>query len=259
MHPHRLTRLASGLALLLPLILLCQCGGISTGPDTGQSSPPAGIGRVLMIGDSLSVGSFGDSMEAYLTQKAGTQQVYFYASCGSSAQHWLSSTETFVTTCGYRETRPSVHILQKHRNGRHPPPEPTPKIERLLRQIRPDTVIIQLGTNHYDVFQRDGLAKLEEERGYFDAFARALSSSGARPSRIIWIMPPDSAKFSPSVEAIVERIILDTCRRHRIMPVRSKAMTQYVKGTTGGDGVHYAEKPGQDWAARVVRVINSWL
>ncbi len=252
-------RLASKLIVFLVPILLCQCGGLTTGQGTGGSSSRAGIGRVLMIGDSLSVGSFGDAMENYLTQKAGARQVYVYASCGSSAQHWLSSTKTFVTPCGYRETRPGVHILQKHRNGRRPPAMPTPKLEPLLQKIRPDTVIVQLGTNHYDVFQRHGMAKLEEERGFFEAFARALVSSGARPSRIIWITPPDSSKFSTSVETVVEGIILDTCRRHRFLVVRSKSLTRYIKGTTGGDGVHYADKPGQDWAAGVIRVINRWF
>lgn len=256
MHLHCLKRLASHLAVLLVPILLSQCGGITAGPGVSSS---AGIGRVLMIGDSLSVGSFGDTMESYLMQKAGVRQTYIYASCGSSVQSWISSTKTFVTTCGYRETRPGVHILQKHRNGRRPPPAPTPKIEPMLRKIRPDTLIVQLGTNHFDVFQRHGSAKLEEERGYFEAFARALTSSGARPARIIWIMPPDSSKFSLAVETAVEKLIYDTCRRHRIIPMRSKAVTKYIPGTTGGDGVHYADKPGQEWASRVIREMDKWF
>lgn len=251
-------RLSARLLLLLAPILLTQCGGLTSSP-AGSSTGRRGIGRVLLIGDSLSVGSFGETMESYLLRKAGPGQTYIYASCGSSVQSWLSSEKPFVTTCGYRETRPGVHILLKHRNGRRPPPATTPKVETLLRKIRPDTVLVQLGTNHFDVFQRYGASKLEEQRAYFDAFAKALTSSGHRPAGIIWIMPPDSSKFSLAVETAVEKLIFEACRRHGIGTMRSKAVTKYVPGVTGGDGVHYADEPGKAWADRVTREMDKWF
>ena len=227
--------LLRGLMGSLALLLHCQCANLVTAPESARQ-PWRASGRVLMIGDSLSVGAFGDAMETFLQQKQGSRKVYVYASCGSSVQHWLAGHKAFVTTCGYRETRPGVKILEKHRNGRRPPAKTTPKIEALLQKIRPEVVIVQLGTNH---------------------FARALTESPARPQRIIWVAPPDCSKFSSAIERTVESLIRETCRRHRIIVVRSRALTRYHDGA--GDGVHYDDASAKQWAADVIKAINPFF
>src|SRR5712671_4276366 len=40
--------------------------------------------RVLMVGDSLTVGGFGEAMQAYLLRRFGSNNVAVFASCGSS-------------------------------------------------------------------------------------------------------------------------------------------------------------------------------
>jgi hypothetical protein len=235
---------------------LCQC---QLAPTTSWPVSPAALGssgRVLMVGDSLSVGAFGEAIQQYLFQKVGTRKTYLYASCGSSVQHWLSFTDTFTSSCGYRETRPGVQRVMEHAKGRRPVAMPTPKIETLLRNIRPDTLIVQLGTNHYDDLKRLSSATLREERARIETFAAALDSNPHRPRFIIWIAPPDSSRYSNSVENAVEHAILESCRRHRIMVVRSRALTRYQRGRSGSDGVHYNETAAKAWAAWVIRGID---
>src|SRR6478672_4776459 len=53
----------------------------------GQRNAP----RVLMVGDSLTVGGFGDAMQGYLLGRLGSNNVAVYASCGSSPEHWMRS------------------------------------------------------------------------------------------------------------------------------------------------------------------------
>jgi hypothetical protein len=50
-----------------------------------------------MIGDSLSAGPFGESVQQHLARKFGPQNVAAYASCGSSPEHWLQDEAGFYT------------------------------------------------------------------------------------------------------------------------------------------------------------------
>jgi hypothetical protein len=61
--------------------------------------------RVLMIGDSLSAGPFGEAVQKHLAVKFGPQNVAAFASCGSSPENWLADEPAFYTKCGYREDR----------------------------------------------------------------------------------------------------------------------------------------------------------
>src|ERR1700724_721001 len=77
-------------------ILLQSCVGIRqteetlTTPGRPQIAGAAAFGRqrnntpVLMVGDSLTVGGFGEALQAYLLRRFGSNNVALYASCGSS-------------------------------------------------------------------------------------------------------------------------------------------------------------------------------
>src|SRR4030095_11329190 len=78
-------------------ILVAQGATKKTKPKSAPDAPPPSI---LMIGDSLSVGKFGEAVQMHLALK---HRVAAYASCGSSPEHWLASEPVFVTKCGYRQ------------------------------------------------------------------------------------------------------------------------------------------------------------
>lgn len=86
---------------------------------------PAAAARVLMIGDSLSVGAFGEAVQFHLAKNYGSQNVAAYASCGSSPENWLHDTPYFVTKCGYREATPDTAIMRDFLNGKKPRPTST--------------------------------------------------------------------------------------------------------------------------------------
>jgi len=212
--------------------------------------------KVLMIGDSLTVGPFGDLVEAWLLQALGTERVAVYGACGSSPEHWLASQKDFVAHCGYRETTTQRHILEEYQHGRRPHPVSTPKIETLLARFRPQIVIVQLGTNHYDSLQHDGKNSLPQLAAYYESFANALHDPGGSERMVIWITPPDSSKFPKWVEDDVDNLILSTNHRHGFLSFVSRKYTHYTLGKTGSDGVHYNEAAAALWSAPVIRMLD---
>lgn len=216
--------------------------------------------KVLYIGDSLSVGAFGDAMQAALIAGgSGRERVAIYASCGSSVQHWLSSEPVHVTPCGYRETTSASRIFEDYHNGVKPRPMETPKIEKLLKKHRPDIVIIQLGTNHFDTLEKGGMAALARQEEIFEEFARNIVKTTGNLKQVIWILPPDSSKFASSIQSAISKTIRQVAERHNFSTIDSRKMTRYIYGKTGGDGVHYSTEPALQWARDVITEINRLL
>lgn len=210
-------------------------------PQPAPTPPP--LPRVLMIGDSLSVGSFGEILQYHLEQRYGRENVAAFASCGSSPENWLGEEPVFFTKCGYRERTPDSNIYRDRENGKPPPPTRTPKIETLIARYRPTIVIVQQGTNWMDRPLSD-----DQIRSILDRFI-AAAHRGAR-RKLVWITPPDSSKFS-RVQARIYRLIMQE-KRSGDFAINSRRLTEYVPGKTGGDGIHYNRESGAAWARKVI-------
>ena len=135
----------------------------------------------------------------------------------------------------------------------------TPKIEKLLRKHRPDIVIIQLGTNHFDTVEKGGMGVLPKQEEIFEEFARNIVKTTGNLKQVIWILPPDSARFGSSIQSAISKTIRRVAERHNFSIIDSRKMTRYVNGKTGGDGVHYATEPALQWAREVITEINRLL
>lgn len=229
-----------------------QIAGATGFADKRNSTP------VLMVGDSLTVGGFGEALQAYLLQRFGNNNVAVYASCGSSPEHWVRSGPKFITKCGYREQTPHTTVLYDFQNGRRPQHALTPKLEDLVEKYHPETVIVQLGTNWMDGFAAD--SRNESHYGQIlDHFVAAIRSGPQTVNKIIWITPPDSSRYSKTVEMRVNRLILAAAERHSFQIIDSSQMTHYVPGRSGGDGVHYNSAAAKEWANQVTRQLDGML
>lgn len=207
------------------------------------SSTPAAT-RVLMIGDSLSAGPFGEVVQQHLARKFGPQNVAAYAACGSSPENWLASEPEFYTNCGYRESTPDKPpVFRDFIGGKRPRPTRTPKVESLVRRYQPTVVVVQLGTNWMDRNLSDA-----EINGFLHRFIRAVRSSTVR--QIIWIAPPDSSALR-KVQGRVHRLLRAGGDRDTFDVIDSRELTHYVPGKTGGDGIHYNSESSRAWAARI--------
>ncbi len=211
-----------------------------------------GYTRVLMIGDSMSVGGFGEGMAEWLVAKFGRASVSMYAACGSSPEHWLRNEPDYQTRCGYREVTPRTNILYDFVNGRRPQPAIAPKVEDLVTILHPRTVIVQLGTNWMDAMNAGDSTKFGE---ILYRFINAIRSEPGTVRQVIWVTPPDSSHYSRNVQEIVRNLILAGGKKYGYTVVDSTRYTHYTPGHSGGDGIHYNSEEGRAWAAGVLREI----
>ncbi len=198
--------------------------------------------KVLLIGDSLSVGGFGDGMQASLLGKYGPRQVAIYASCGSSPEDWIKG--GFVTPCGYRQTTPAGSFLHEYRDGVRPHPVKTPALRTVLGHYRPQMVIVQLGTNWMDALAETSHPDATGYRRIISDFVRQLQR--ANPAvEIFWVLPPASSKYPARVHKEVENWINEASHKLNFHTINSRRITgPYRAGKSGGDGVHYREVGG---------------
>lgn len=212
--------------------------------------------RCLCIGDSFSVGRFGQALENSLVRGLGRSRVWLYASCGSDVEDWLPTEPVFETPCGYRESTPKTSVHEDYHDGKRPRRVPTPKIDALVRKCQPDLLIVQLGTNNFDKLEQGGEAAIPAQQAYFDQFAATVLQNAPPHCQIIWITPPDSLRFPDWIETAIADIIHTTAERYRFDLVDSRRCTQYEKGKSGDDGVHYNREQSFAWADLVVKQLN---
>jgi hypothetical protein len=206
--------------------------------------------KVLYVGDSLSVGKFGEFIGEYLVEKLEPKNVELYASCGSSPENWIRDGIQYDTRCGWRQ------LMGGHSIMRDPGWHDTPKIEKLIADFKPTTVIVQMGTNWMDRLTRRP-SKEAEIRAYLREFVAVVHRPPVQ--RVVWIAPPDSSHYSKKVQEKVAGILEDASHGGKEFEIiDSRRMTKpYKLGTTGGDGVHYREKAARDWSGQVKKVLGN--
>ena len=241
--------------LLQPLLLLFAvvigvgsfvlvASGKSKAPKAPQVLPPS----ILMVGDSLSVGKFGEVVQGHLARK---YPVAAYAYCGSSPEHWLSAEPSFVTKCGYRQHTANMDVLRDFVNGKPPRRAVTPKLSTLISRHKPTILIVQLGTNWMDRSLTD-----EQMSDYSDQFVREARRGSVQ--EIIWIAPPDSARLR-KVQGRVYQILNRAATRRGFQVIDSWKVTHYVMGKTGGDGIHYNSQSSEAWARSIQSELDAKL
>lgn len=233
--------------MILRRNFIARCSGALasigvTGCGTGFSGGVSRA-RVLIIGDSMMVGGFGATLLHIFERRLGERSVSMYGSCGSSPENWLPNQPIYVTRCGYRASVNGVSEVFEYQTGHRPPPMETPKLDALLQKHRPEAVVVQFGTNWFDEFA-SGVSEedLRRKRRQMADFYGLMG-----PRRVIWILPPDCAKFSKQVQDEVRRFIFECSRSRNVRFVDSRKMTHYVMHKTGGDGVHYNGDAARAW------------
>lgn len=74
--------------------------------------------------------------------------------------------------------------------------------------------------------------------------------------KIVWITPPDSSHYPYRVQRTVLALIKNAGSAYGFKAIDSSAMTHYVPGKSGNDGVHYASEPARQWASLVATQLD---
>jgi hypothetical protein len=238
---------------LLPLAFLVGIGSfvlVASGKQKPRKAvvPEGPPPSILMVGDSLSVGKFGEVVQGHLAQK---YPVAAYAACGSSPEHWITGEPEFITKCGYRQHTFDSDVFRDFTNGKPPRPTLTPKLTRLINKYKPTILIVQLGTNWMDRSLTD-----EQMNNYIDRFVSEARRGSVQ--QIIWIAPPDSSRLRKT-QGRVHTLIRQAARRDGFQVVDSREFTHYVAGKTGGDGIHYNSEASEAWARKIQGDLDSKL
>lgn len=231
-------------------LLICGC---SSGAPQPAKVPLSGKPKTLIVGDSLTVGGFGEELEQIFTRKFGADKVAVFGCCGASVEHFLKDHPVFICTCGYRETTREKRILDNWEGGQKPGPFPVPKLANLIKKHQPEIVILQLGTNNFDTLIKEGPEALADQTQYFERLAKEMVTTTRTVRRAIWVTPPDSSKYPPKIEQAVNHMIEKAARKHEVHVIDSSQLTKYTMGKTGTDGVHYHTKPAKEWVEKVHR------
>ena len=188
---------------------------------------------ILIVGDSHTVGPFGQKLDEVLRSEG--VKVATYASCGSIAKWWYNGQKT---TCGYFERDLTGNKTEATKYS-------TPLFTDLLKMVKPDHIIIALGTNY--------VKNLNDESVKADltVMMNDIRSTGAD---CFWILPPDMRQFRteiPRLNRLVKSVAGEECRY-----LESASITRYP--VTGGDGIHYWSAEGtplaRAWAIEAARV-----
>lgn len=195
---------------------------------------------ILFIGDSHTVGPFGQHLDEVL--RSNGARVATYGSCGSIPKWWSNGQRT---TCGY---------FSKDLNGRvfNSNTYATPKINELLDKIRPDVVLLEFGGNY---------SKISDDQIVIQDIKKIVKTVKDSGARCYWVTAPDSRTLREArhrtLKLTIEAIGLDC-------PIfNSLTVTHYPQ--TGGDGIHYsfpsaipiAKKWADSVASEFIRTFSS--
>lgn len=188
--------------------------------------------RVLHIGDSHTVGIYGQEMDKHLRSTGA--KVATYGSAGSSPKWWITGQTTrsgfFSRDSEEKTTRPA----------KWNDPHPTPKLKALLEQFRPNVVVFSLGANLISSTP----ANIESQMREIAEIAKAYDTE------IIWVGPPDGRESKKPTSKQTELYnTLERVAKEYGDFIDSRPLTEYP--ATGGDGVHY-------WGSEGSRIAKGW-
>jgi hypothetical protein len=171
--------------------------------------------NVLILGDSLALCGFGKRLDDRFRKSARVKSTYTYLACGTNPLSWLKERpySNIKTHCGFvmiestnsgriKEANDVYGLPRGHIPGAHP----VPKLEDLLASVRPDILIMQTGTNLFDLFPDHKTVSPNthgpELRSYLVPFInKALRSPSLR--KIYWVSAPTSGRVSTEIQDFV--------------------------------------------------------
>src|SRR6266567_2050871 len=186
-----------------------------------QSTPaPADPSRdltVLILGDSLGLCGFSKRLDQKFRADPRVKSVFTYCTCGTNPLSWLKEKPfTHIQThCGYWsiESKPDSHGMKEQRDtygepsGHRPASHTVPKLDDLLATIQPDILVMQTGSNLFELFSGREKAKPDRDgpmlRKYVLPFVKKAITPPSKLRKIYWVAPPISGRVSGEVQEFV--------------------------------------------------------
>ena len=225
-------------------------------------APQDGI-NVLILGDSLALCGFGKRLDERFRKNPRVKATFTYIACGTNPLSWLKERPytNIKTHCGFVSIesngsgRPrELQDVYGMRRGHIPIPHAVPKIEDLLATLRPDILIMQTGTNLFDLFpdrktvvpNRHGPAL----RNYLVPFVNKAVQGPSTLRRIYWVGSPTSGRVAKEIQDfVVGQIRADI--GHVAQVIDSRTLVPYPYRQMEPDKEHFIGEDMDLWADKV--------
>ena len=233
-----------------------------------QTTPPSGA-KVLILGDSLALCGFGERLDERFRKSPDVSATFTYIACGTNPLSWLKERPyTHIQThCGFvsLESNPSsghvkaLHDVYGQTRGHTPGSHPVPKLEDLLVSLQPDILIMQTGTNLFDLFpdrksvnpHRHGPAL----RSYLVPFVTKAARTPSNLRKIYWVASPTSGRVSKEIQDFVlEQTKSDIGRIAEV--IDSRTLVSYPYRHMEPDKEHFIGADMDQWADKVFDIVE---
>ncbi len=231
------------------------------------AAPHEGV-NVLILGDSLALCGFGKRLDDRFRESPLTKATFTYLACGTNPLSWLKERPytNIKTHCGFVSMESlgggmmrEVNDVYGQTRGHVPGSHPVPKLEDLLVTRQPDILIMQTGTNLFDLFpdhksvnpNRHG----SELRSYFVPFINKAVHTPSNLRKIYWVASPTSGRVSKEIQDFV----LQQTRAdigHVANVIDSRTLVAYPYRHMEPDKEHFLGADMDQWADRVFDIVE---
>jgi len=260
----------SGAALWPRRRFLKMLGAVAMSPVLARAGAftPArqGLSSVLLLGDSMALCGFGPRLDAKL-REWGVPLVNTYMACGTHPLSWtaLKAYAKAQSLCGYWSIETgaagpvSFQDTYGMRRGHRPSRYDVPKIEQLLPELRPEVLVVQLGSNLFDLLKgRDKSRNGAVLEPFIRPFLAKVAEAAAPVRRIFWVAPPVSGAIPAAAQdLLVER--LELCAGPGMRVIDSRQLLEYPYRNLQPDQQHFFGPDMEVWADRVFDIIKDDL
>ncbi|HVF71908.1 MAG TPA: hypothetical protein VM940_09900 [Chthoniobacterales bacterium] len=238
-------------------------------PPAQQNQPPAEGVKVVILGDSLALCGFGQRLDQRFRKSPHVNATFTYIACGTNPLSWLKERpySRIQTHCGYVSIESDsgsgrvkeVLDVYGQRRGHTPGSHTVPKLEDLLASLQPDILIMQTGTNLFDLFPdhktvnpgRHGPAL----RSYLAPFIAKATTIPSNLRKVYWVASPTSGRVSKEIQDFV----LQQTRAeigHVAEVIDSRTLVAYPYRHMEPDKEHFLGAEMDQWADGVFDIVE---
>ncbi|MFN2621499.1 MAG: hypothetical protein ABR611_01525 [Chthoniobacterales bacterium] len=252
-------------ACVCSLLTVAQLAAVESQPVAHQTD---GI-SVLILGDSLALCGFGKRLDERFRQNPQVKATFTYLACGTNPLSWLKDRPyTHIQThCGFIsiESNPgSGHVKELQdvygqSRGHTPSSHSVPKLEDLLAALQPDILIMQTGTNLFDLFPDHKSVNpnrhAPELRNFLLPFINKAVHTPSNLRKIYWVASPTSGRVSKEIQDFV----LQQTRNdigHVAEIIDSRTLVAYPYHHMEPDKEHFIGADMDTWADKVYEIVE---
>jgi hypothetical protein len=192
---------------------------------------------------------------------------FTYLACGTNPLSWLKDRPyTHIQThCGFVSIESSSGRVKEvldvygQTRGHTPGAHPVPKIEDLLATLQPDILIMQTGTNLFELFPDHKSVSPKRHapalRSFLVPFIDKAVKTPSSLRKIYWVASPTSGRVSKEIQDFV----LEQTRRdigHVAEVIDSRELVAYPYRHMEPDKEHFLGDEMDQWADKVFEIVE---